>query len=94
VLQAATARSTPWKFPATALAACPAKALEATTLVISKPLAKALEQSSLPAADGTPATFNELVRVALSVGIDELTEDLRDDEKKRKRLAKKKPVAP
>ena len=94
VLQAATARSTPWKFPATALAACPAKALEATTLVISKPLAKALEQSSLPAADGTPATFNELVRVALSVGLDELTEDLRDDEKKRKCLAKKKPVAP
>lgn len=94
VLQAATARSTPWKFPATALLACPPKALEITTLVISKALAKALEQSSLPTADGKPATFEELVRVALSVGLDELTEDLKDDEKKRKRLAKKKPVAP
>ncbi|MDP3234269.1 MAG: hypothetical protein Q8N26_15925 [Myxococcales bacterium] len=94
VLQAATARATPWKFPATALAACPARALEATTLVISKPLAKALEQSSLPAIDGRAATFDELVRVALSVGLDELTDDLKDDERKRKRLAKKKPVAP
>jgi len=94
VLQAATARSTPWKFPATALAVCPAKGLEATTLVVSKSLAKALEQSSLQAAGGKAATFDELVRVALSVGLDELTEDLRDDEKKRKRLAKKKPVAP
>ncbi|MBE2249654.1 MAG: hypothetical protein IAE78_08900 [Myxococcus sp.] len=94
VLQAAVGRATPWSFPVTALPACAIRNLRPAVLVVSRSLARALAQSSLPAFDGRPASFDELVRVALTIGLDDLADDLRDDEKTRKRLARAKPVQP
>lgn len=88
VWQAAAARSTPWKFPAPALPACPNRSPKPVALVVSPALEKALAQSSLSRADGTAASFEELVRVAISVGLDELKDDLKEDQRRRLRAAK------
>lgn len=85
VFQAAAQRSTPWKFPATALPACPLVAPVPIALVVSPALEQALSKSSLLRPDGTTASFEELVRVAISVGLDDLKEDLKENERKRKK---------
>lgn len=89
VWQAAVAHSTPWKFPSSALAVVPLVNPAPVELIVSPALAVALEKSSLTRPDGTPASFDELVRIAASLGLDGLADDLRDDEKKRKKLARK-----
>lgn len=86
VFQAAAQRSTPWKFPATALPACPLVAPVPVALIVSPALEQALSKSSLLRPDGTTASFDELVRVAMAVGLDDLKEDLKENERKRKTL--------
>lgn len=88
VLQAGTLRAIPWKFPATALPAVAKGAPVSVRLVVHPALREALAQSSLRRPDGSAATFDELVLVALSVGLDDLRDDLKDDDRKRRRLAR------
>ncbi len=89
VWQAAIERATPWKFPKTALGAVPLTNPQPATLVVSPALAQALAKSSIMRADETVGSFEELVRVAVSVGLDQLKEDLKEDQQKLSRLARK-----
>lgn len=89
VLQAALVEATPWTFPPGALVAVPGLKPEPAEVVVSAELRQRLDRSVLNRPDGTRASFDELVRVALSVGLDALTESLREDERKRKKLARK-----
>ncbi len=86
VWQAAAAAATPWRFPTSALAEVPLTEPEPAVLVVSPDLSLSLSKSSVVRPDGTPGTFEELVRVAIAVGLDQLAEDLREDERKRKKL--------
>ena len=85
VFQAAAAQATPWKFPPSALGAVPLNKPKPAVLVVSSELEKALAASTLSRPDGTTGTFDELVRVAVSVGLDALKEALAEEAQRRRK---------